>query len=230
MASKETPTTRTRRHSSDDTRLALIRAAEQLFASKGHDAVSLREVSVTAGQSNNSAVLYHFGSRDALIDAVLERHSAPIQQRYLAQLEALERHGGLSARALVEILVLPLVARLDDDDGGFAYISLCAQLSVSPHLPLVGRSVASTPEVMRLSIAMTRYFTAPPELMLFRIERMANTMYASIVAWKRLSDVGAAAVSRAAFESDLIDGIVDMLTRPSSPATVAALEEIPSVD
>lgn len=218
------PPVRARRRSTDDTRLALIRAAETLFASKGHDAVSLREVSVVAGQSNNSAVLYHFGSREALIDAVLERHSAPIQQRYVAQLEALERHGGLSARALVEVLVLPIVAKLDDDDGGFAYISLCAQLSVSPHLPLVGRSVASTPEVVQLSIAMAAYFTAPPELMLFRMERLANTMYASLVAFKRLDDVGAAAVSRTAFVSDLVDGMVDLLTRPASAQTTTALE------
>jgi AcrR family transcriptional regulator len=41
----------------DHTRLAMLRAAERLFAEKGVDAVSLREIANAAGQGNHSAAL-----------------------------------------------------------------------------------------------------------------------------------------------------------------------------
>ena len=44
-----------------DTRDQIIRAAEELFAARGIDSVSLREINRAAGQSNTGAVQYHFG-------------------------------------------------------------------------------------------------------------------------------------------------------------------------
>ena len=117
--SKPTASDATARRGTEDTRLALIRAAERLFSERGFDAVSLREVSTAAGQANNSAVSYHFGSREGLVDASLMRHSAPIHLRYDAQLDLLERQGPLQLRALIETQVRPIVAKLDDPDGGW---------------------------------------------------------------------------------------------------------------
>lgn len=211
------------RRSTEDTRLALLRAAEQLFAERGVDAVSLREVSAAAGQANNSAVAYHFGSRELLVDAILERHSTPVQERYVAQLDALERHGVVTTRAAVEIMALPIIAKLDDPDGGAAYISLCAQLSVSPTLPLVARPAANTPQVIRLMRAMWSARTVPAELEAFRMERLAATLYTSIGMWHRLVREGAAPVAREVFESELIDALVDIIERPASARTLAAL-------
>lgn len=215
-----------KKRSSDETRIALIRAAETLFAERGFDAVSLREVSVAAGQLNNSAVGYHFGSRETLIDAILERHSTPIQARYEAQLDALERHCSLTLRAAVEILVLPIVAKLDDPDGGWPYLSLCAQLSVSPHLPLVERPVARTPQVQRLMLAMLKFVQSPPELARFRLERTASTIYSSLTQWYRLVEERSAHVPREVFAQDLIDAVVDIICRPASQETLAALARL----
>lgn len=212
-----------KKRSPEDTRLALIRAAEVLFAERGFDAVSLREVSVAAGQANNSAVGYHFGNREGLVDAILARHSWPIQDRYVAQIEALERHGELSVRALVEIMALPIIQKLDDADGGWAYLSLCAQLVVSPHLPLVSRAVAQSPQVMRLMQAFWPYVNVPPEISAFRLERIACMMYVGIAQWHRLSSTGSAHVERKVFESELIDALVDVIERPASPQTLKAL-------
>ncbi|MBX3202958.1 MAG: TetR/AcrR family transcriptional regulator, partial [Labilithrix sp.] len=216
------------RRGSGDTRVSLLRAAEKLFAARGVDAVSLREVSVAAGQANNSAVAYHFGSREGLVDAILERHSTPIQARYDAQSELLERQGGSSLRTLVEVLVLPIVGKLDDPDGGWEYLSLAAQLSVNPRLPLAERPVAQTPAVLRLMGLMAPFTRTPSELMLFRFDRLANTIYASIVSWHRLSRGGFVGVPRQAFEQDLVDSLVDILQRAPSPETRAALAAPPA--
>ncbi|WP_229847673.1 TetR/AcrR family transcriptional regulator [Kitasatospora griseola] len=53
------------------TRDRLIRSAEQQFAAQGVHGAQLREVVRGAGQANPSAVQYHFGSREGLLDAVM---------------------------------------------------------------------------------------------------------------------------------------------------------------
>ena len=57
-----------------DTREKLIRAAEYLFARSGLD-VPIREIHERAGQRNASAIHYHFGSKQELIKAILDRHA-----------------------------------------------------------------------------------------------------------------------------------------------------------
>ena len=76
-----------------DTRLALMRAAEQLFAQQGVDRVSLREIAIAAGQRNVSAATYHFGSKRELIETILERHSRPIQDGWLTTLQGEDSSG-----------------------------------------------------------------------------------------------------------------------------------------
>src|SRR6478735_7622335 len=55
-----------------DTRAALVEAATRTFAEDGVLTASLVEVTRRAGQRNRGAVHYHFGSREALLGAVLE--------------------------------------------------------------------------------------------------------------------------------------------------------------
>ena len=49
------------------TKTRLIRAAERLFAENGLGAVSVRDITRAAGAKNESALHYHFGSKEALI-------------------------------------------------------------------------------------------------------------------------------------------------------------------
>ena len=88
-----------------DTRQQLILAAERLFADRGIEGVSLREINLAAKQRNTSAAHYHFGSKDALIDAIFEFRRSEIGKRRDEILDELE-HGGRTAdpRALAEAL------------------------------------------------------------------------------------------------------------------------------
>ena len=63
------------------TREKLIIAAEQLFAERGIQDVSLRQINNAAGQRNASATHYHFGSRDTLVRAIFEFRMTGIDQR-----------------------------------------------------------------------------------------------------------------------------------------------------
>jgi AcrR family transcriptional regulator len=193
------------------------------MSERGIDAVSLREVSAAAGHANNSAVAYHFGSRDALIDAILERHSDPIHKRWSAQLDLLERQRPSGVRPFVELLVVELANKLSDPDGGWEYVSIAAQLSVAPQGPLVTRKVAQTPEVMRLVGAMLPYYSMPEPLLPARMELLASALYVSLVARHRAERDNGTTVSRAAFVSDLVDALVALVLQPASPETVAAI-------
>ncbi|MET0908751.1 MAG: helix-turn-helix domain-containing protein, partial [Ilumatobacteraceae bacterium] len=50
----------------------IVEVAERLFALHGIDGVSLRQIAAAAGTANNSAVNYHFGSKDGLITAIFQ--------------------------------------------------------------------------------------------------------------------------------------------------------------
>ena len=79
-----------------DTVQRILDAAEVLFAQKGFAETSLRAITSRAGV-NLAAVNYHFGSKEALIQAVFERYLTPFCQALDAKLEELEgetRSGG----------------------------------------------------------------------------------------------------------------------------------------
>ena len=67
---------------SDETPNRIIAAAERLFAEGGEDATSLRAIT-RAAAVNVAAVHYHFGGRDELLRAVLDRKLAPLNARRL---------------------------------------------------------------------------------------------------------------------------------------------------
>lgn len=67
----------------------ILDTAETLFASKGFAETSLRAITSKAGV-NLAAVNYHFGSKEALIQAVFERFLTPFCSELSRQLDQLE--------------------------------------------------------------------------------------------------------------------------------------------
>lgn len=92
----------------------LLDAAEQLFAEKGFEAVSVRDITQLA-KTNVAAVNYHFGSRDGLLALVMMRYMLPITEERLARLDSVERKwSGKSAplEEIIDALVRPLVGQV----------------------------------------------------------------------------------------------------------------------
>jgi AcrR family transcriptional regulator len=81
---------------SEDTRERLLNAAEQLFAEHGISGTTLRALTKVA-RVNLAAVHYHFGSKEGLLDAVVERRAASMNQERLRELGELERSARRSA-------------------------------------------------------------------------------------------------------------------------------------
>ncbi len=84
----------------------LLRVAGRLFAERGVDGVTVREIADAAGQKNHAAVGYHFGSKDALVRALVLDGAMLIDRRRNAWLDALEAGSGpRSVAEVVEILI-----------------------------------------------------------------------------------------------------------------------------
>ena len=80
------------------TQEAILKAAERLYAEHGVYAVSNRQVSEAAGQGNNAAVGYHFGTKTDLVRAIEQKHRASIErllESMVAQARKLDRAAGL---------------------------------------------------------------------------------------------------------------------------------------
>lgn len=100
------------------TRERLIRAAERVFARQGVDEANLRDINRLAGQANNSALHYHFGSREKLAEVVISRHRDDVTAARLELVESLKT--GDERPTLVELvsaIVAPLADRLQTDSG-----------------------------------------------------------------------------------------------------------------
>jgi AcrR family transcriptional regulator len=65
---------------------ALVQAARRLFAQHGFEGASVRAITAEAG-ANLGAITYHFGSKRALYDRVLESFVEPLVSRVLGALE-----------------------------------------------------------------------------------------------------------------------------------------------
>ncbi|AUY51956.1 TetR family transcriptional regulator [Streptomyces sp. CB01881] len=72
-----------------ETREKLLRAAEELFATRGVETALTRGITRLAGQSNPSAVQYHFGSRESLLDAIMAGRQERTEQALAPRLPGL---------------------------------------------------------------------------------------------------------------------------------------------
>ena len=93
------------------TKEALLEAAASLFAEKGFESVSLREVTARAGV-NVASVKYHFGSREGLLDAVVEHMTWPVNEERMRRLADLREQGGATVRELLEAFFDPLFTQI----------------------------------------------------------------------------------------------------------------------
>ncbi len=91
---------------SDQTRSAILAAAERLYADRGFGDVTLRDI-VAEANVNLAAVNYHFGSKDELIAELFVTRSIQTNRERLNELKAAEEAGG--GRAPIEAVLRALV-------------------------------------------------------------------------------------------------------------------------
>jgi AcrR family transcriptional regulator len=136
--------------------------AERLFAEHGVAAVSNRQVSEAAGQANNFAVGYHFGTKADLVLAIVRRHAPSIEQRRADMLAA--TRGSSDLRDWLGCLVRPLTEHLASLGSPSFYARFIAQAMTDPAFRrvVVDETVASA-SMQETIEGVTRLMPVLPE-------------------------------------------------------------------
>lgn len=150
------------------TRELILTAAERLFAERGVYAVSNRQVSEAAGQGNNAAVGYHFGTKADLVRAIARKHAARIDRirtRLLAEIGDSD-----DVRDWVACLVRPVPEHLAALGSPTWYARFCAQVMTDPALrEIIVEESLSSSSLQRVIEGLNRRLPElPPEV---RVER-----------------------------------------------------------
>ncbi len=158
-----------------DTKTSIMDAGERLMAKHGLNGVSLRAI-VAEADANSAALHYHFGSRDALVEAILTRNGRPNSLRRREMIDALEaRDKAPTTTDVVGVMVGPFIEMLQENgEAGRCFLRFLARLQSDrvgiqeemekKYFPgnrkRIARMLAQaaphlTPEVQRLRVTMT---------------------------------------------------------------------------
>lgn len=89
--------------------------ALRLFAERGIDGVTVRQIADAAGQKNHAVVGYYFGSKEALVRELIVDGARAIDVRRDAWLDACEAKGG--PHSVFEVIEGMIETSLDPDAG-----------------------------------------------------------------------------------------------------------------
>ena len=132
-------------------RESILDAAEELFARQGVRGASIRSINKAAGLSP-AAVHYHFGSRDAVLDAVIQRQGVVVFGRINELADALikgRRRAGVNA--IVQIPATAYSELLERDRArGASWLRVIGQLSLSHEEHLTRISQPATVRLLEL--------------------------------------------------------------------------------
>jgi AcrR family transcriptional regulator len=201
------------------TKEQIILAAERMIADHGVDGVSMRQIGTAVGSGNNSAVLYHFGSKEKLVQAIFEYRLPRLRERraaLIAERQPPDLRGWLEC----QIAVVLEQSELDDSN----YMGFVASLSqhggdAFKHLPRrFARGQREFEDHLRACL------TSVDEPL--RTHRLAQVMEMTVQAAANRERARARrrAVLPLALEvTNLVDCMVGFLEAPVSPASQAAL-------
>lgn len=194
------------------TRQSLIAAAEKLIAKKGLADVSTRDILNEAGQRNQSALQYHFGSKDGLIKATIGARTDEMDSRRKQLLDAIT--GTPSLEALMDAMVRPIAELASEQRDGRNYLIFLAQAVTRPGFDsertLDGYTSLGMGEVI------TRVFQALPNLeateRLVRLNMVLDLVVATLKRWASLNCAGRSEEEMISF---LVGVGVEIFRRPA---------------
>jgi AcrR family transcriptional regulator len=135
-----------------ETRTRILDAAEELFMQHGFEGTSMRLLTSKAGV-NLAAVNYHFGSKDALIEALFRRRLDPMNAARIAALDKLEAEAEgrpLAPAVVIRAFIGESLRMIEDErSGGRNFIRLLGRTYTDPAKQiraLIGQLYAPTME------------------------------------------------------------------------------------
>jgi AcrR family transcriptional regulator len=170
-----------------ETRTRILDTAEELFMLHGFEGTSMRTLTSSAGV-NLAAVNYHFGSKDALIEALFRRRLDPMNAARIAELERLEidaKGRALSPEQIIRAFIGPSLLLMEDGKGGGRnFIRLLGRTYTEPTKPirvLIGQLYV--PTMARYKAALERALPhMPAGELIWRMHFMFGTLAYTLAA------------------------------------------------
>ena len=168
-----------------ETRTRILDAAEELFMQHGFEGTSMRLLTAKAGV-NLAAVNYHFGSKDALVEAVFRRRLDPMNLARVAELDKLEAADPApSPEAVIRAFITPgLRLMADGKDGGRNFTRLLGRTYTEPNKQvrqLIGQMYG--PAMQRYKAALERALPQMPrDELVWRMHFMFGTLAYTLAA------------------------------------------------
>lgn len=205
----------------DAVRGRLLDVAEQLFAEKGIDAVSLNSIARESSQLNASVMQYHFGTKMQLIEAILERRMEELNRRrseLIANVDVNDRANAL--HQIAEAMVLPFAEHLFTE-GGSTYLRFVAQVTFNADKSVFemmrGKHDSAVRRIAELVQQVCR--DLQPDVVKHRLAVVTNLVLFTIGEREKLRMAGrrsgVARLGAAEFIVDLIEMIVGALNAPA---------------
>src|SRR5256885_10620953 len=168
-----------------ETRTRILDVAEELFMLHGFEGTSMRVLTAKAGV-NLAAVNYHFGSKDALIEAVFRRRLDPMNTARIAELDKLEsEQRSPSPDAIIRAFITPGLKLMEDGKtGGRNFTRLLGRTYSEPNKAvrqLIGQMYA--PAMQRYKAALERALPQMPrDELVWRMHFMFGTLAYTLAA------------------------------------------------
>lgn len=201
------------------TRELILTAAERLFAERGVYAVSNRQVSEAAGQGNNAAVGYHFGTKADLVRAIMRKHAARIEEIRARLLAA--TGDSTDVRDWVDCLVRPVPEHLAALGSPTWFARFCAQVMTDPALQrIMMEESLSSPSLRQIIEGLNRCLPELPAEV--RVERgeMARHLIVHMSAERERALAENTPTPRSNWHdaaAGLVDAVVGMWMAPVTP-------------
>lgn len=189
-------------------RRAMIDAAEQLIAEHGLSALTLKAVQNAAGQLNKSAAKYHFGSREGLLDVIIETRMSRVNELRRVRLDQLG--SAATVRATVAALVEPLAAETLGRVGS-RYARFLSQAVSDPALAEILQKHLSAGSFRRVQDILSDFVDAPREVAEWRVAGVVNLTLVTFASWEAIER---SPERTAAIVCDLVDTCVAVLQAP----------------
>ncbi|GAB2952208.1 TetR/AcrR family transcriptional regulator [Nonomuraea fastidiosa] len=201
-----------------DTREALLDTAERLFAERGVGEVSARQISEAAGQANNFAVGYHFGSKAGLVRAIVRRYTYDMERRRLRLLAEIGESEEL--RDWISCLVRPATDHLEALGVPSVRAQCIAQINTVPAMRqiVIDESVA-TPSMQASLAGMFRLLPGLSEETRRDRSDMSRLLLVHALAERERALNEGAPLSRATWDdaaTSLIDALTGLWTAPAT--------------
>lgn len=206
----------------EETKERILEAAEALFAERGFEGVSVRDIT-QAAQTHLSAVNYHFGSKKQLYVEVFRQSVLPKMRSVAENLSLFSEDEELKAEETVSLMVRSILSRPLHELAGIRAVTLIAKEMLHPSEALDMLATEHIkPTISRIGklLLRDRSITLPEsELNLCVLSIFAQCMYFTI------ARAPVSLITGRSYDEDLKEELVRHITRFTMNGLKGSLEQ-----